>query len=189
MNTTLSKQQVDEIQRQVGQFFGGDSAYRQLSPEQQVEIREHTAKVLRVMIEDSPEVGVDQPAPLVKQIDFPAFVAGLIQGTFRAIVTSSVEQMKAYADMVKSVSASLDDFKDENRTENKLAPASRDHLARGRQQLLATTILMGINRIIVTDGNINFKSETFPLEKAVDTGAEKDRTEPNQKTPRREGKP
>ena len=60
-------------------------------------------------------------------------------------------------------------------TENELVPAARE-----RQQLLATTILMGINRIIVTDGKINFKSETFPLEKMIDTGAKQDRTEPNQ---------
>mgnify|MGYP002149795662 CR=1 FL=1 len=33
----------------------------------------------------------------------------------------------------------------------------RDDLARGRQQLLATTIMMGINRIIITDGRINAK--------------------------------
>jgi hypothetical protein len=185
MNARLSKQQVDEIQRQVGQFFGGDSAYRQLSPAQQDEIREDTAKVLRVMIEDSPEVGLDQAAGMVKQVDFPAFVAGLIQGTFRAIVNSSIEQMKAYADMVKSVSASIDDFKDKNTTENK----SRDHLARKYPQLLATTILMGINRIIVTDGKVNFKSETFPLEKMIDNGAEQDRTEPDQGAAKRDGKP
>jgi hypothetical protein len=124
--------------------------------------------------------------------------------------------MKAYADMVKSVSSSLNDFKDRNTTDNQardhlvsrypnlmqitvinnepkvtvkpdadtdnlpdfakdfnlpqpitdlddeaidnqLVPAARDDLARGRQQLLATIILMGINRIIVTDGKINAK--------------------------------
>lgn len=158
--------------------------------------------------------GVTQAARMVKEINFPQFVASLIDGTFKAIVTSSIEQMKAYAEMVKSVSASLNDFKDKNTTneeaqsslvsrypqlmqlqvvdgrqtvmprddafgENlpdfgkdlgmtesitsldeetiaqKLVPAARDDLARGRQQLLATTILMGINRIIITDGKIN----------------------------------
>lgn len=158
--------------------------------------------------------GVTQAARMVKEINFPQFVASLIDGTFKAIVTSSIEQMKAYAEMVKSVSASLNEFKDKNTTdeeareslvsrypqlmqlqivdgiqkvvprddafgedlpdfakdlgmsesitsldeetiEQKLVPAARDDLARGRQQLLATTILMGINRIIVTDGKIN----------------------------------
>ena len=158
--------------------------------------------------------GVTQAARMVKEINFPQFVANLIDGTFKAIVTSSIEQMKAYAEMVKSVSASLNEFKDKNTTdseareslvsrypqlmqiqvvegqrkvmprddafgedlpdfgkdfglgeeitsldedtiEQKLVPAARNDLARGRQQLLATTILMGINRIIVTDGKIN----------------------------------
>ena len=161
-------------------------------------------------------VGVTQAARMVQEIDFPAFVASLIEGTFHAIVKSSIEQMKAYAEMVKSVSTSLNEFKDRNTTDNqardhlasryprlmqinivdnqprvqarpdidtaelpdfarelgldesitdlddetiedKLVPAAREDLARTRQQLLATIILMGINRIIVTDGKINAK--------------------------------
>lgn len=160
--------------------------------------------------------GVTQAARMVDEIDFPKFVASLVEGTFHAIVQSSIEQMKAYAEMVRSVSTSLNEFKDQNTTENQardhlvqkyprhfqiqiinneprvtqregsedlplpdfmkelglpnelselddelieeqLVPAARDDLARGRQQLLATTILMGINRIIVTDGKINAK--------------------------------
>jgi hypothetical protein len=160
--------------------------------------------------------GVDAAARMVNEIDFPTFVASLIEGTFHAIVKSSIEQMNAYAEMVKSVSQSLNDFRDQNVSENqgrdqlvakypqifqinisqgqpkvqarddvdtsslpdfqkdfglsegitdldeetieqKLVPAARDELARGRQQLLATVILMGINRIIVTDGKINAK--------------------------------
>jgi hypothetical protein len=162
------------------------------------------------------QVGVDQAARMVQEIDFPAFVAKLIEGTFHAIVKSSIEQMKAYADMVKSVATTLNEFKDRNTTDNQasdhlvsrypqlfqinivdnapkvqarddadtdhlpdfrkelglaqqvsdlddetiqnqLIPAARDDLARGRQQLLATIILMGINRIVVTDGKINAK--------------------------------
>jgi hypothetical protein len=161
-------------------------------------------------------VGVTQAARMVKEINFPSFVASLIEGTFHAIVKSSIEQMQAYAEMVKSVSSSLNEFKDKNTSdnqardhlvskyprlmqitvinnepraqlrpdadldnlpdfakelglpedisdlddetiENTLVPAARDDLARGRQQLLATIILMGINRIIVTDGKINAK--------------------------------
>src|SRR5262244_1106465 len=33
----------------------------------------------------------------VNQVDFPDFVAGLINGVFQAIVTYSIDQMKAYA--------------------------------------------------------------------------------------------
>jgi hypothetical protein len=160
--------------------------------------------------------GVTQAARMVKEIDFPTFVASLVEGTFHAIVKSSIEQMTAYAEMVKSVSSSLSDFRDQNTTDNqardhlverypqhfqltivngqpkvglrdgaddlpvpkfklelgtaddissldedmieeKLVPAARDDLARGRQQLLATIVMMGINRIVVTDGKINAK--------------------------------
>ena len=50
---------------------------------------------------------------------------------------------------------SLDLADDE--VENKLVQASRTQLATSRQQLLATMVLMGINRIVVTDGKIQAK--------------------------------
>jgi len=48
------------------------------------------------------------------------------------------------------------DLSDEE-TENKLTQAARTQLATGRQQLLATMVMMGINRIVVTDGKISAK--------------------------------
>src|SRR5262249_5139755 len=42
-------------------------------------------------------------------------------------------------------------------TERKLTQAARTQLATSRQQLLATMVLMGINRIVVTDGKISAK--------------------------------
>jgi hypothetical protein len=42
-------------------------------------------------------------------------------------------------------------------TEQKLVTAARNQLAASRQQLLATMVLMGINRIVVTDGKISAK--------------------------------
>jgi hypothetical protein len=38
-----------------------------------------------------------------------------------------------------------------------LVPAARTQLASGRQQLLATMVMLGINRIVVTDGRIQAK--------------------------------
>ncbi len=46
---------------------------------------------------------------------------------------------------------------DDEAIEEKLVPAARTSLATSRQQLLATMVLMGINRIIVTDGRIAAK--------------------------------
>lgn len=156
---------------------------------------------------------IGQMGRIVNELDFPKFVASLITGTFNAVVDASIEQMRAYADLVKSVAMSLNDFRDQNTTadqgrellaqkypstfslargdgglrlsvndsfdtqmpnfardlgidvgdlddetvEQKLVPAARDEVARGRQQLLATMVLMGINRIVVTDGRINAK--------------------------------
>jgi hypothetical protein len=46
---------------------------------------------------------------------------------------------------------------DDDSVESKVVPAARTQLATSRQQLLATMVLMGINRIVVTDGRISAK--------------------------------
>jgi hypothetical protein len=151
----------------------------------------------------------------VKKVDFPKFVADLVNGVFNAIVDSSIKQMNAYADLVKNVAKSVDQYMKDNVTqnqardylvdkypnhlelnlqgedgpkvqpkegadeatmpnffadlglpnpggtgvdadtvENQLVPAARKRLAMDRQQLLATMVLMGVNRLIVTDGSL-----------------------------------
>lgn len=163
---------------------------------------------------------------LLKAVDFPTFVAKLIEGVFHAIVHSSIEQMEAYGKLVASVAQTLNQFRDENVSdnqgrdhlieqfpdvfqmgtsdggdftgpgsgqprvqlkegvdedealkrvnnrlptpvksmdlsdegnENELVQSARTQLATSRQQLLATMVLMGINRIVVTDGKIQAK--------------------------------
>jgi hypothetical protein len=168
--------------------------------------------------------GAEVAGLLLTKVDFPTFCASLIQGVFHAIVQSSIEQMEAYGKMVASVAKSLNQFRDENvsdnqgrdhlvekfpdmfeigtdgfdgqqsprvklregvdedaalkkvnrdlpmeggalgsldledqDTEDKLVQAARTQLATSRQQLLATMVLMGINRIVVTDGKISAK--------------------------------
>jgi len=161
-------------------------------------------------------------AQFIKEVDFVGFVSGLVDGVFHSIVKSSIEQMEAYAKMVADVSKSLNDFRDENTTENqgrdhlveqfpdvfdvgidnfsekpqprlllrdnvdqdsalsrvkqslgdasldsldvsdpeaesKLITAARSHIATARQQLLATMVLLGLNRIVVTNGKISAK--------------------------------
>ncbi|MBC7898738.1 MAG: hypothetical protein H7070_01675 [Saprospiraceae bacterium] len=152
----------------------------------------------------------------IKEVDFPKFVAGLIDGVFSAIVDSSIKQMEAYAELVKNVSKSVDQYMKDNVTENQsrdylagrypdhieldlngeqpkvkakqgydennmpdffadlglsmpmdtfdddaveeqLVPAARKRMAMDRQQLLATMVLMGINRLVVTNGFIKSK--------------------------------
>ncbi|MCR5882309.1 hypothetical protein LRS03_05315 [Rhizobacter sp. J219] len=152
-------------------------------------------------------------------IDFPSFVASLIQGTFQAIVNASIQQMEAYAEMLKSVAGTVDRFMqdnisdgmardhlaeqygqlftrdtsggtprlsmqprsrsgagnaelpsffkdmgfstpddiDEDAIEQVVVPQTRRHLAEARQRTLATMVLMGINRVVVDDGEISAK--------------------------------
>jgi hypothetical protein len=161
----------------------------------------------------------------LKQINFVEFVSGLIDGVFNSIVTSNITQMEAYSKMVADVAKSLNQFRDENTTEDdgkdqlveqfpdvfdigaddfsdsrqpvlrlrdnvdqdsalervrqslgsyveggidsidvsdpeaqaKLITAARSHIATSRQQLLATMVLMGLSRIVVTNGKIAAK--------------------------------
>lgn len=103
----------------------------------------------------------------IKGVDFPDFVADLINGVFDAIVDGSIQQMEAYAALISDVAKSLDAFA----RDTVAAERARDHLVdkypclavakrslarrASRQQLLATMVLMGINRIVVTDGKIS----------------------------------
>jgi hypothetical protein len=167
--------------------------------------------------------GGDALADLIQEVDFPAFVGGLVDGVFNSIVTSSIKQMEAYAELVKNVSKSVDQYMKDNVSENnardylvqkypehlemdlsqetpklkpregaddssmpdffadlglkspvasldqdtaeeQLMPAARQRIAMDRQQMLATMVMMGVNRLVVTNGTIEasclFKLDT-----------------------------
>lgn len=157
--------------------------------------------------------GVEEFGNLVRKVDFPAFVAGLVHGVFNAVVDASIQQMKAYGEMLAAVSKTVDQFAsdhisdydarelvatrypsairldasadgparlsvgddgagleqigkdfgvpgaslDDEESERTLVNAAKLEMARSRQQLLATMVLLGINRIVVTNGQINAK--------------------------------
>jgi hypothetical protein len=175
------------------------------------------------------EQGVEQFGQLVQKVDFPAFVAGLIRGVFQAIVDSSIQQMRAYGELIANVAKTVDQYAQDNITENNardflaqkypgelevsvgeqaegfaegdappaptpqlhvtaqddqaflqrvsadmqlqkqltdlsdaaqerdLVHSARLQIAKSRQQLLASMVMLGINRIVVTDGLINAK--------------------------------
>jgi hypothetical protein len=155
---------------------------------------------------------------LMEAVDFPKFVGGLIQNVFQAIIDASIQQMKAYGELLKSVSQSVDQFAQDNITldnarayvadkfpdvlevapgedggntlamrdvddadaamarinqelglanpiddisdseqEARFVQAARLQMARSRQQMLSSMVILGINRIVVTDGMINAK--------------------------------
>jgi hypothetical protein len=151
----------------------------------------------------------------VDAINFPGFVAGLIQGTFQAIVDATAQQLREYADLVGNLSRSVDDFARDNVSNDQvrahlakhrelrhvapppgsgaetslavaadaegtspswladyaldgeeltaelvagpLLDAGRTQLAEQRMSSLASLVLMGINRIVVSDGDIRAK--------------------------------
>lgn len=156
-------------------------------------------------------------AEALESVDFPGFVAALITGTFQAIVDSSAQQIRRYAELVQSLTQTLEDFSGENvtpnqardalaakqtrdlmirfpapgaggtprlvprpesegtspawleryglkgaelteeLTEGELLERGRLHAGEDRLQLLATMVLMGINRIVVNEGDIRAK--------------------------------
>lgn len=157
--------------------------------------------------------GTEALADIISSVNFPKFVSGLIDGVFNAIVTSSIKQMEAYAELVANVAKSVDQYMKDNVTENnardylvdryphaldmdftdegprlkareglaedampdfqtdlslpepvssldgataeeQLVPAARRRIAMDRQQLLATMVMMGVNRLVVTNGLI-----------------------------------
>jgi hypothetical protein len=178
------------------------------------------------------EEGGEAFADVIQRVNFPAFVGGLIDGVFNSIVTTSIKQMEAYAEMVKNVSKSVDQYMKDNVTENHardylaerypdhlemdlggdsprlkpkqgaddsnmpdffadlglktpissldednveqdLVPAARRRIAMDRQQLLATMVMMGVNRLVVTNGTIEascfFELDTTDMRKRHDS--------------------
>jgi len=78
-------------------------------------------------VEDTPPSGPRKQATetiaaragaLSDEIAFPAFVAGLVHGTFDAVVDSAIRQMESYASLVSAVAKPLEDFTRENVSEN-----------------------------------------------------------------------
>jgi hypothetical protein len=75
-------------------------------------------------------------AETLEAVNFPAFVASLLTGTFQAIVDASVQQLREYARLVASLSQSLESFSAENVTLNQ----ARDHLAQAHPQELQVVL-------------------------------------------------
>ena len=159
------------------------------------------------------KAGADALTDTINKVDFPKFVGGLINGVFNAINTSTMAQLKAYAELVKNVSKSVEEFMTDNVSQNdaknqlankypnvlgvnldqgepkltvkddaddeavpamfkdlglptdtsldddsvqeKVVPGMRRRMALDRQQMLATMVMMGVNRLVVTNGSID----------------------------------
>lgn len=165
-STKIAPQPRPEVRQAVKDLLTRSLAFAQLPPKTQAQIARDTALV------------ADYLAQGIEKVDFPDFVSSLIEGVFQAIVNASIEQMEAYGKLVAAVTNSINMFRDENVKEEqgrdylverfpkffqisipKETPVrvKKRKLASSRQQLLATMVLMGINRIVVTQGTIRAK--------------------------------
>lgn len=100
----------------------------------------------------------------LQSVDFTHFVAELMEGVFTAILKSTKEQREAYGKLVEEVSATISEFKSDNidgaAARDWLSASDEDDeeeevgVARSRQQLLATMVLMGLNGIMVTHARV-----------------------------------
>jgi hypothetical protein len=103
-------------------------------------------------------------AALVAAVDFPAFVADLINGVFEAIVDLSIRQMEAYGDLVAAVADAIEEVRAKNVTEVQardrivdrfpdLFPPAADpcdlpRLPETRYPVLARLLATGITRLV-----------------------------------------
>jgi hypothetical protein len=69
--------------------------------------------------------GVEQFGEMVKKVDFPNFVSGLVNGVFNAVVKASMDQMKAYGELLAACAKTVDDFARDNVSDAQ----ARDHIA------------------------------------------------------------
>ena len=85
---------------------------------------------------------------LSDELDFPAFVASLVHGTFDAIVDSSIRQMESFADLVAAVAKPLDQFTRENVSENQ----ARDYLVEQHPTEIGLAMDTGQPRLVLLGG-------------------------------------
>ena len=171
MKTIKTQPSLTIVRQQVKTLLTSSPAFQSLRADKRKQISDDMTKIANYLVADASS-GADR---LVADVNFPDFVSNLLNGVFDSIIDSSIKQMEAYAKLVAGVAKSLDEFGNENISDNE----ARDHLsdrlpqffpkgstrpkrrrvklASNRQQLLATMVLMGINRIVVTDGRISAK--------------------------------
>jgi hypothetical protein len=130
-NFQLSDADRAEMRQQVDQMFSRSKGYRQLPGDEQRRLAADVEALVTIVARDRSDA-----------IDVPAFVADLIAGTLHAVLLASTQQMRAYADLVAHGLASIEQFS---------AQAHSRPAMRQRQQLLASMVLMGMNRVELTD--------------------------------------
>lgn len=96
----LSNEAQELVRAAVRRHLARSPAFGQLAEPRRVAL---AADMEAVSADLLAEVEPASAAGLLAEVDFPGFVAGLIDGTFAAVVDASIQQMEAYADLVASV--------------------------------------------------------------------------------------
>lgn len=98
------------------------------------QIGDAMVRIVTAVMTSEPERDTPSATDVVLDaVDFPDFVAGLLQGVFAAIVDATVQQMEAYADLLAGVAKTVDEFTADNVSEGE----ARDLLTRA---LLAAVV-------------------------------------------------
>ncbi|MEP6818634.1 MAG: hypothetical protein ABJA18_03815 [bacterium] len=170
MKKTKKRNNLTLVRAQVKALLTSSPAFQSLPPDQRKQIAHDMVKVAKYLVAQESH-SADKT---IADVDFPEFVSNLLNGVFDAIVDASIKQMEAYAKLVAGVAKSLDEFISSTTSDNEARDylvyrlphffgssskpkRLRVRLASSRQKLLATMMLMGINRIVVTDGRISAK--------------------------------
>ena len=113
-----------EVRRSVRALLERAPAYRQLGPDERRRLADGMAAVGATLAADAHEGRSRKGGKggVAGEVDLPAFVAGLIEGTFQAVVDASIQQLQAYADLLETL-AEADVPIIHDRMGDKLAPA------------------------------------------------------------------
>lgn len=107
---------VRAVRPQVRRLLEQSPAYRSLPPDKRRQVARDTVRVASYLVDPNRLVSQEfaspvlEPHDLLTAVNFPAFVRGLINGVFGAIVNASIRQMAAYAELIAHAASSVSDF-------------------------------------------------------------------------------
>jgi hypothetical protein len=168
MKKTKTQDTLSVVHAQVRSMLARSEAFRSLPPDRRKEITRDMTKVANYLAAPRANADADNA---VGDVDFPDFVADLLENVFEANLNTALKQTDAYLKLLAEATKSVDEFMkkitdrqafdhlfdrvpDYSACSESKKKRTRVRLASGRQQVLATMVLMGINRIVVTQGTI-----------------------------------
>ena len=106
----------------IAAHLGRGRAFRRLKDGEQKTVVRAFTRIVDYWL-DAAE-GEAPTTELIDAVGFPGFVADLIEGVFDAIVDASTRQMKAYRDLLEGAAKTVDQFVEDNVTDDH----ARDYL-------------------------------------------------------------